>query len=172
MQLRSFLPLVLVCVTLAACDSDPGVSRLEVDGAYGITTWTFTPGTGSGGVLGTENVKARLDASASQMTFASSSSAYVLNFKILGQDGQYIISGRYSPEGSNQVEVDFGERNRDRRRVLLPPAVDFVFDKEAGTLTFNGTVSGINLEEYDASKYGGLGLTDVTGRLNIVLTRK
>ncbi len=169
MRFRFFLPILLFTLSLAACDSEPGVSTLEVDGAYAITTLVFTPGTGN--VIGPENVAARLDAPASQMTFASGSSAYVLNFKFTGQQQQYILSGRYGTEGSNRVVVDFGDRNADRRRLLLPREVKFAFDEAAGTLTYDGTVSGVNLEEYD-SKYSGLNLTNVSGRLNVVLTRK
>ncbi len=171
MRTRFLLPLIaLLCtVTLVACDSDPTVSRLEVDGAYAVTTWTFTP---TATVLGPENVMARLELPATQLTLGSSSAAYVLNYKFLNAPGQFIISGGYTTEG-NRVILDFGERNSDRRKVLLPPEVKFTYDEAAMTLSFDGTVRGINLQEFDPAKYGTDGtFTNVTGRLNIVFTRK
>lgn len=172
MHARFSLPLFLVLflgVFAAACDSEPGVSRLEVDGTYAIDSLTFKP---AAAVLPLENVKARLDQGSTGITFASGSSSYGFTFKFDGAPETYLIQGRYSTEGDNRVVVNFGEDNRDRRRLLLPPSVKFAYDEVAQTLTVDANVSGINLEEYDPDKYGGSGLTSVNGRLNIVLTRR
>ncbi len=154
-----------------ACDSGDSVSRLDVGGTYTVSTWTFKP---TAAVLPQEDVKARLDQGVTQVTLASGRESYSFTFGFPGANGveTYIIAGGYDTEGDNRVVLDFGEKNRDRRRLLLPQKVRFTFDEATGVLSFDGTISGVNLEDYDPAKYGGSGLTDVNGRLNVVLTRR
>lgn len=172
MQTRFSLPLSLVLLTglFAACDSEPGVSRVEVDGVYSVQTFTFDP---VATFLNTVNVRARLDTSYTQLSFASGSAEYVLNFRFPGTPPQtYIISGGYDTEGDNRVVVNFGD-DRDRLRLLLPPEVKFNYDEVAGLLSVDANIVA-NLEEYDPEQYSGTGvpLTAVNGRLNIVLRRR
>ncbi len=165
--------LFLALLFVAACDSSSSPSPLDVGGSYNVSTWTFTP---NAGALDPENVQARLDPAVTLLSLASGRKTYSFNFGMKSTDGTpvktYIIAGGYDTEGDNKVVIGFGDKNADRRRLLLPAKLRFTFDEAAGTLTYNGSVSGIDLEAYDQEKYRDSGLNDVKGTLNIVLTRR
>jgi hypothetical protein len=163
-RLRSLALLTTVLLALGACDSSD-FSETNVDGQYTITALTFDP---QPAALANVNVLSRLDAGSTSMTFAGSSRSYVLAFRFTGEASQYLVSGRYSTSGSSGVVVSFS--GTDRRRLLLPAEATFRFDEAAGTLTYQGPLTNVNLAEYDPQQYGGLNAVD--GTLTFTLRRR
>lgn len=156
---------LLLAFALGACDSDGGFSETNLDGAYTITGLTFDP---QPSALSNVNVLGRLDPASTSMTFSGSSRSYVLAFRFAGETAQYLVSGRYTTSGATGVVVTFS--GTDRRRLLLPSEATFRYDEAAGTLTFQGTLTNVNLAEYDPGQYGGLNAVD--GTLVFTLKRR
>ena len=161
-RLRSVV--LLAALALSACDSsDFGETR--VDGQYTVTALMFDP---QPGALGNVDVLSRLEVGSTSMTFAGSSRSYVLTFRFAGEASQYLVSGRYETSGATSVVVSFS--GSDRRRLLLPAEARFRFDETAGTLTYQGPLTNVNLAEYDPQQYGGLNAVD--GTLTFTLQRR
>lgn len=166
------IALVLVFVLslgVVGCDStDPGPPPSDLEGSFVFSRFEFT-------VSGVNNFDLLADTLQSlenspRMEFFGGNATANLVYRIEGDEGSSLLSGRFTTSG-NRLTVDFSEsRESDRFQLLLPPVVRFQIENDNTELVANQEVRDVNLREFAPNRYGGL-TQNVNGTLRLRLER-
>lgn len=160
--------LALGLLVLAGCDTTdpvPPANPSDVAGIYDIATFRFTP---EAQAIAPANVLEKLVAEESyfELLATQRGGQFQLRYRRVGELAD-IITGDFTVNAST-VSLTVGEEDRPSLpRLLLDAQIPLVRESD-GSLTRSG-VKTVNLEQYDPQQYGGAGLTNVRGTLELRL---
>lgn len=135
--MRQLLGGVVLALAVLACGdsgNEPELPRGDVAGVYDLSVLTFDP---QGQALGTVDIRSRLGQDQTPSLNLSADG----RAQLIYQDPQSGFIEQVPADfstGNGTVRVVFAEGTTKYRQILLPSSITFLYDEEAGTLTFSG----------------------------------
>lgn len=170
--MRAFLAaLLLGLVFVTGCDTTDPVAPADpadVAGVYDIVTFRFTP---AAQAIASANV---LDKLVAEETFfelldTQRGGQFQLRYRRTGELAD-IINGDFTVD-ANRVSMTVREEDRPSLANLLLDA-QITLNRESVDTLVRSVTKDVNLEQYDPEQYGGAGLTNVRGTLELRLVRR
>lgn len=170
-SLRAPLAALLLLAIAAGCDTTDPVEPADpadVAGIYDIVTFRFRP---DAQAIASADVLEKLvpEETFFELLDTQRGGQFQLRYRRTGELAD-IINGDFEVDAHS---VDLTVREEDRpslTRLLLDAEIPLVRESE-DTLVRSG-VKTVNLERYDPEQYGGAGLTNVRGTLELRLARR